>query len=960
MARAMTSDELRRLRKDGQRSRLYLAVHKPEVVYQAQVNSGFVDGVEVAEVAFDEGTGSLSDVLEGMTVWVGTTPGGRDLGRTRVRKAPNAGDVEGTGVLPVGEGGDVEWMDDAYLSVVDAFEMWERRARYVGTTLMMDWEVAYTNQHAVCKPLPVLGALAVVWLRGETVTVDFDGSESWVPGSTVTGWQWSAPGSAGISWANTATPTVTYDQAGVYRVSCDVTAANGSVATGHRVVFVFDEAHMPMVNVRMDRCGGEWERGGWEFEVVAWDEAGLEDVQDGALAVVFTEDWQGDEEGSLGPVMGRENVLAVGWVIGESVAWAADQSSVRFTAAGPQRWLSLMGQQQVRLANPGGGIAERWSQYVNPTADAYLWHVATWRSTMGLMMDVHPSGDERTAAALESEADTLWEKLKNVGYHRFLGISPVCDRYGRLWYEMDSQMRPIIAREDVPVVQTVERQDWEGEVQLVRRSVRAVRLVDMAAGGSSIAGRYYSRAPWSAGTTGSVETVDNVTASSQAQTNEMAGLLLAWRNNEFPSVTLRMGSGQRFCDLAPVQYVEMSLTAADTARGIVWDGKRLIPRRVEHRHDGESGALTTVLELEGETSGPSGVTVTPPSLPPEDNRDPEDPGYPAYPDFPGSGNWYPEHMTPGSESPSETTGCHAVGAPENGPYRLWLDDNFLTSEEGGVQETFGWLPCVVRAGECTHKSRVKISGLAWYYQDGRWMHSTYKGGWQTQGVGADRTPVLNGWNEVDDEEGRWTYETEFEPASATEVAGFKVSLEAPPENPDYSREFTFGGGTEGWHPTSGYNHDGELPPELWDWESGKLMLRVYPEQTDKPRLGWTRYFEGVYVKTGSVITMTTSQANAGNQIIYLVVWLVASEEPLSLIRQQIWIADWINYGTWTFVGDPARLYAITWEIYVEMPPSGVGWQQLETCTVEHVESAIGGRRLQIDRVDVINVCGVEG
>jgi len=95
MARAMTSDELRRLRKDGQRSRLYLAVHKPEVVYQAQVNSGFVDGVEVAEVAFDEGTGSLSDVLEGMTVWVGTTPGGRALGRTRVRNAPNAGEVAG-------------------------------------------------------------------------------------------------------------------------------------------------------------------------------------------------------------------------------------------------------------------------------------------------------------------------------------------------------------------------------------------------------------------------------------------------------------------------------------------------------------------------------------------------------------------------------------------------------------------------------------------------------------------------------------------------------------------------------------------------------------------------------------------------------------------------------------------------------------------------------------------------
>jgi hypothetical protein len=73
---AATTPELNALRGDQQWSRLFLAgMENPPVVFACQVNQVFSTHDKVAQVAFDNVTaGVYTDVLPGMTVWIGDAP----------------------------------------------------------------------------------------------------------------------------------------------------------------------------------------------------------------------------------------------------------------------------------------------------------------------------------------------------------------------------------------------------------------------------------------------------------------------------------------------------------------------------------------------------------------------------------------------------------------------------------------------------------------------------------------------------------------------------------------------------------------------------------------------------------------------------------------------------------------------------------------------------------------------
>jgi hypothetical protein len=136
---------------------------------------------------------------------------------------------------------EIVWADNLYLTVVDEFGLWAKHPSLIGTTLeMMDYLTSYDTQHSDFAPVPVLGPDAVLWLSGATVSITPSAASSWVPGSTIASYEWQAVGASATSGLTTATPTITYDAAGVYRLRCTVTAANGEDWEGFRKVFVFE------------------------------------------------------------------------------------------------------------------------------------------------------------------------------------------------------------------------------------------------------------------------------------------------------------------------------------------------------------------------------------------------------------------------------------------------------------------------------------------------------------------------------------------------------------------------------------------------------------------------------------------------------------------------------------------------------------------------------------------------
>ena len=67
----------------------------------------------------------------------------------------------------------------------------------------------------------------------------------------------------------------------------------------------------------------------------------------------------------------------------------------------------------------------------------------------------------------------------------------------------------------------------------------------------------------------------------------MAGLLLGWKNNPFPNIPLKLCQNNRMIDICPNQFIDLTIDAADTPRGVGYDGK-LIPRRAGLNYDAEA------------------------------------------------------------------------------------------------------------------------------------------------------------------------------------------------------------------------------------------------------------------------------------------------------------------------------------------------------------------------------------
>lgn len=777
MARAATSDELTKLRTSGQRSRLYLAIHKPATVYTARVNqASFVD--PVGQIAYDMGSGTLADVLPGMTMYVGSTAGAYDIGMVRIRKTPTAS------AFYIGLTSEIAWADNLYLTVVDEFGLWPRIPVDIGSDLLMDADTAYSDQHTNFEPVPVLGPLAAaLWLTGATVYFSPDASGSWAPGSTISAYLWSAPGASATLNMTTATPTITYNAAGTYRVSCQVTAANGKTATGYRYVFVFDAAHMPATQFDLERCGGDWQSGGWSFEVKMSGEADLTAVRERALVVLLAEDWYGSSQASLGPISGYENVIAAGWIAGETIEWDPQAGAVQFRVDGPAAWLEKVAGTPISLNWRASGSAT-WSECDGLTIDRALYHALRWRSTATVCMDARLPGSTKLITNVDTGGAGLYAQLEDLA--RWLLARPLCDRYGRLIIETDTQMLETAARSGIPTVMEITTGDWEGELEIERNPVRGVAAVELAAyyfNGSS-EGSLYSRAPGLAsGRFGTIESRERALVNDQDECNALSGLALAEENNPLPYVGIDLAQNNRMIDIAPRQYVTLSASAADTRRGITLSAQKLIPRRIEISYQAKTGALRTRVECEAETSGPPGVTVIQPDPGIIGNAEFEFPDYnieDAWPSLVPSGITFPSTLPGRSPIPPGTGDC-PTDAPANGPYNWGVSGTLISNNR---YRTTIRVNTIIRSSSHTNKTTYAIQGT-WLKRNptsGAWEETSQDDQYEVYALDAGGNIVATG---VHDPVTSLRYRTgQFLPPAAVEARYIRIELDADLFHPD--------------------------------------------------------------------------------------------------------------------------------------------------------------------------------
>jgi len=668
MARALTGPEIAYLQDERQRTDLFLAVLVPEVVFTARVVGAHeADRLAVIEYNLGSGAGDFANVLADMTLYVGSTAGDFDRGMARLRQVgddlvndwyePGSGGI--TGDMRIGETSEIDIQAGDYLTVVDEFQLWARPLRITGAgVIYMDYEVPYIDEHQYPQPVPVMGPHACAWLpAGGMVDVLFDAGDSWspiVPGVGYT-FAWTCAGAA-IAGGATATPTITFNATGTYRVSCAVTAdyggGNTAVFTGYRRVFVFDDDNMPLVKFTLDDCSGSWREGGWSFRVTMYEEALLYDpatvtgIRDRALVVLFARDWYGDTEVSIGPIQTgattiRGNVIASGWITGESITRNWEQGTVGFEVQGPQHWIGQMtgfpsGLRDTDAPGGPGTPPLDWPDFDDLTVDGGLWHFLHWRSTVTRCMDFRASSDVRQTAYFDAPIGTLWEQLRQTAENVIFAY-PVCDRYARLFIEVNSQLLPTADRVGIPVVMPLTTADWRRRVDIRRHTVSKTGLADLsgvfylngvAAALFSLAhGHIFKHY-------GGVRKSTSRALASQAQSNVLAGLVLSNDNNEYPHVDIPLRANNRNIDVAPWQYVTMSIAPGDTERGITWTNKKLVPRQVSFQM--QQGMLLADIEAEAWTDEVDSTDgdVPPEPPPPSDPPPPPPPPPPPVPPEP--------------------------------------------------------------------------------------------------------------------------------------------------------------------------------------------------------------------------------------------------------------------------------------------------------------------------------------
>lgn len=641
-ARAITSPELALLRTEGQWGKYYAAILAPTTVYTAQVNQTFPTTDKVIEVTYDNGSGTLGNVLEDMTMLIGSTAGARDLGICRVKS------IDASKVY-IGETSHINWANNLHLTILRDWSLWARHVRIVGTTPFMDGTIAYSDQHSNFDPIPIMGSHRVLKLTGATISTQFNWADSYVPGSTISSYLASSPGSSGSSGTTTSTPTFTYNAVGWYPVFATVTAANGKSSWGIRWVYVWSEASPPPSIEITEDFRQTAESGGWEFGIRLSENVDTSTVRERALVIVFGEEFYGTTQQSIGQVTGCENIISTGWIGGEEdIHWNPMQGSVSFKVYTAHYWLG-----NIPSFPDGVRFVTRtpaaWTEIQQLTLDKGLHHFLRWRTTAPRVMDVSLTGDTKLTAEVHSVALNLWEQLREIAFLQILA-RPGVDRLNRLFIQVHPQLIPTGSRPST-VVMAITEDDLAEEVEFKRITVQPNAFVDLSGVAVNSAGNgtpYFSISPGRAYPPyGTPEMLDHLLVESQSQSNTLAGLYRGWLNNELPDIPVKFIANNRMLDCFPFQKWSISIASGDTPRSVAYN-INIFPKEVTLVLEKDSGYFHTEAIFEAETFPDIAVNGDVPGNENIDTSFPPLPPLPPLPPFPP--------IVPGTIEPTEDGG----------------------------------------------------------------------------------------------------------------------------------------------------------------------------------------------------------------------------------------------------------------------------------------------------------------
>ena len=636
----LTSAQLSSVRSRPHRTRLWLGVYQPQTIFSAQINQpGISKGAR--SITVTALSGNSGGVVRGMTCYIGTTAGSREIGHIRIISATDT-------TIELAENS-YSWTDGWFLTVVQYHEPWTIFPRITldddnVAVFFKDFDIVYTNQNQTMEPVVNMGPHYAGFLDStpsgtyEQVWYTSSGSFDPTPGGSISSYDWAFEGGQPTGSTSAHPGYVEYTGSGYYLTRLRQVTGDGKTGTAYRHVMVLDRPGAGGDNEPVKAWGirsfdGDRESGGYSVALWIREAAGFTAITEGSLIVIFSDDFEGNSEvAKIGAnAENRGHILYSGYVLEDTIAWNPVTSRLDFTTS------SITGRME-ELATFATSLESKvtaltWTELRLMTVDRAVIHFMRWHSTVLGLHDYSQTGDTKQVKFADFERGTLYESVNNFLINTLIG-SVVSDRQGKMWSEVTASVIPTgssrQANNHMQDVLDMSSSDWRNEISILRRQDSELAYLEMGgiyySGPTSTGGiaAYLAGAPGVAPDYfGTVERIQGLVIESQGQLNTLVGLGYAMKNAVYPEVDVPIAGDYRFLDIAPQHRILMTVASLDTHRGIVWNQKPFIPQEITYEWQPKEQSLLMELGLMEETGGEAGfgdaATINIPVDPPYDD-----------------------------------------------------------------------------------------------------------------------------------------------------------------------------------------------------------------------------------------------------------------------------------------------------------------------------------------------------
>lgn len=614
-----------------QRTQLYLSIYEPEIGFVCTV-TGSYDATNQM-INYMDSSGSLNNIINGLyqIALVGNVPNSDSKGRTWVRYAT------GTSQLRFVESDHIDWADGDVITVLNFTEIIPLFPRIIqnpadetDVIFYKVWDIAYTNQNEILGTFVNMGChyagfrddngqYRVYWTASGTANLI---------GDALT-YQWEFPMSATPTGSVAHTPGwVVYPTGGHYRNILRVTSDSGREDISVRFVSLYDRpgqgSNVPILDWEFSEPpNGSRDATGYSWRIKINSDIPKTMIRDGALVVIFADDWYGGTRQSVGGSSEhKETVKFVGWIKDGSIQTNYQDHSVEFECHSPTGVMEYS--ECFSCSVESKNSPAYWYEMQDMNLQKAIYHYLAWHSTVLQVCDVRSNFVDQYIQYFDADRTSLYDAINTLisGARRGRIHS---DRQGMIWLEQEAEA--IVSGTSVfPTALEISKFDWIGDPQIDEVQTDETAFIEMggiafypASGSLGNFNALLCDAPGKGPRyKGKVERIQGLALANQSELNDMAGQMLAYFNARYPSVEYKLRGNFANLDIAPQEQIKVTMLPAENNRGLNWNAKGFSIRNVAWSWDAQNQVFYPQTTLHEIVSGFPAETIAIPDVPPTD------------------------------------------------------------------------------------------------------------------------------------------------------------------------------------------------------------------------------------------------------------------------------------------------------------------------------------------------------